>query len=227
MTKPWGGLAAWWHILGYSWKWGRWYHWQVAVDIIAIEHHLSLDVRFIPFVFEDASKTQDHIPNHRMMFVEAVWWCNCTIVESWSGGTRLSSQQEATFSRYLALWAGQKMGSCHRFVYKVTERPPRAVASQASEVYQSRKQNKGTCGCLSQDVQKTRMGQMKKCFNYRQDVVLLYILLLRTWVMELMVVGAKRWKSLGLHQQSLLFWRLFAADHEVPPATIISILDCR
>lgn len=49
-----------------------------------------------------------------LMFVEAVWWWNCTIVESWSGGTRLSSQQEATFFRYLALWAGQKMGSCHK-----------------------------------------------------------------------------------------------------------------
>ena len=80
----------------------------------------------------------------------------------------------------------------YNFIYKVTERPWRAVASQASEVYQSRYQNKGTCCCLSQDVQKTWMGQMKKCCNYRQDVVLLHILLLRTWVMELMVVGAKR-----------------------------------
>ena len=57
------------------------------------------------------------------------------------------------------------MGSCHRFIYKGDRKAAgRAVASQASEVYQSRNQNKGTCGCVVTGCAKDSDGIDEKVF---------------------------------------------------------------
>lgn len=194
-------------FFGYFWTWGRSYHWQV-MDIRMIDHHLSLDVRFILLCFEDAWNTTGSQPKRP----HYVCW-SCLMVKLHHCWKLIRRHQIIVSARSNLLQIPCSLSRpedgfmpqiCKKWLYtKGTERPPRAVASQASEVSQSRIQNKGTCGWLSRDVQKTRVGQMNKCFsNYRQDVFLiclLFILLLRTWVMDLMAVGAKRWKSLGLH----------------------------